>query len=109
MARMRFERAYALADDDVRARLRALGDYWRAKHGITLRWVSDELVELEGSKLGVTFRGEVQVREGRITADMEANWMAKKLGAQAYVERKLDAYLDPAASLAELEARAPRA
>ncbi len=108
MAQMRFERAYALDDDDVRARLRALGDYWRAKHGITLRWTSEERVELEGSKLGVTFRGEVLVGDKRIRADMEANWMAKKLGAQAYVERKLDAYLDPATPLAALQARVPR-
>ena len=107
MARMRFERTYTLDDDDVRARLRALGDYWRAKHGITLRWATDERVELEGSRLGVTFRGEVLVGGGKIRADMEANWMAKRLGAQAYVERKLDDYLDPSASLASLQARVP--
>ncbi|MEM1417751.1 MAG: polyhydroxyalkanoic acid system family protein [Myxococcota bacterium] len=108
MSRIQFERRYAQPDGEARERLKALGDYWVAKHGIDLRWPAEDRVRLEGSKLGVTFKGEVQVADGVIRADMEANWMAKKLGAQAYVEKKLDDYLDPAKSLEALRARIPR-
>ena len=106
MASMHFERAYTLAEDDARARLRALSDYWTKKHGIEIRWEGDT-VHLAGNKLGVKFSGSVRLGGGRLVADVETNWMAKKLGALDYVERKLDHYLDPAVALAELQAKVP--
>ncbi len=38
---------------------------------------------------------------------MNAGFLAERLGGRAYVERKLDDYLDPKKTLAELRARIP--
>lgn len=103
---MKLERRYDLSDDDVRVRLRALSDYWVKKHGIDIRWEGDT-IHLAGNKLGVKFSGAVTLGGGKISADVEANWMAKKLGALDYVERKLDHYLDPRMSLETLRAKIP--
>ncbi len=103
---MRFERQYALEDDDVVARLRALTDYWKARHGIDSEWDGGE-VRLRGRKMGVKYDAKVIIGGGVVRADVEAGFLAEKLGAPAYVERKVADYLDPANSLASLRSRIP--
>ena len=44
---------------------------------------------------------------GEVRAEVQVGWLADKLGGPAYVERKVDEYLDPATSLASLQARVP--
>ncbi|MFK7989691.1 MAG: polyhydroxyalkanoic acid system family protein [Sandaracinaceae bacterium] len=103
---MRFERPYELEDEDVVARLRALTDYWKAKHGIDSQWTGNG-VRLKGRKMGVKYDARVTIGGGQVRADVEAGFLAEKLGAPAYVERKVADYLDPAQSLSSLRARIP--
>ena len=49
---------------------------------------------------GVHARGQV------VHADVDAGFLAEKLGGRKYVEGKLEDYLNPARSLEELQARA---
>ncbi len=104
---MKLERTYDLGDEDALARLHALTDYWSKKHGVAVRWSGSD-VALEGKTLGVKFEGKVRVHGGRITADVDAGFLAEKLGGRKYVESKLDDYLDPRTSLDALRARIPR-
>lgn len=103
---MTLERRYDLSDDDALARAHALTEYWSKKHGVKVEWRERE-VRLFGRVLGVKFDGTVKVGGGMIRADMDAGFLAEKLGARQYVERKLDDYLDTAKTLDELRARIP--
>jgi len=103
---VRHEQSYAFDDEEALARLRALTDYWSAKHGVHTEW-KDFTAHLAGRKMGVKYRADVQLREGKLTAQVEVGFLAEKLGGPAYVRRKVADYLDPANSLASLRARVP--
>lgn len=104
---MRLSKTYGFDDDEARERLRALSDYWAAKYGIRTDWRGD-VAHISGKVRGVRFDGDVTVRDGRVDADIEAGFLAEKLGGRKYVEGKLEAYLDPGATLEALRARVPR-
>lgn len=104
---MKLERRYALSDDDARARAHALTDYWAKKHGVKVEWRGEGEVRLSGRVMGVKFDGVVHVGDGSVRAEMEAGFLAQKLGARSYVERKLDDYLDPVKTVEQLRARIP--
>jgi len=104
---MQFERHYELDDTEVLHRLQALTDYWQAKHGIVGIWTGRSLL-LKGRKMGVKYNARVTVGGGTIVAEVEAGFLAEKLGAPAYVERKVDDYLDPSNTLRSLQDRVPR-
>jgi len=100
-------RSYSFPEEEAIARLTALTDYWHAKHGLEVRWQGDR-VTLRGKVMGVKFDGDVRVGGGAVRAEVEAGFLAEKLGGRKYVEGKLDDYLDPATSLESLRARVPR-
>ena len=97
---------YQLNDDEALDRLRALSDYWLAKHRIAARWEGSD-VFFDGKVKGVKFNGKVSIGGGRVHADVKTGFLAEKLGGKAYVKGKLEDYLDPAKSLDELRARVP--
>lgn len=103
---MKFERRTALPASEVALRLKALTDYWDKKYGIGSSW-SGSSVRIKGKMMGVSFDGHVHVGEGRIDADVDAGFLAEKLGGKKYVEGKLDAYLDPSTTVEALRARIP--
>jgi hypothetical protein len=103
---MKFERRTALSASEVTDRLKALTDYWEKKYGIGSTW-SGSSVRIKGKMMGVSFDGQVRVGDGRIDADVDAGFLAEKLGGKKYVEGKLDAYLDPSATVEALRARIP--
>ncbi len=105
---MKLDRRHALSEDDALARAHALTDYWAKKHGVKVEWRGDTDVRLSGRVMGVKFDGLVHLGAGSISAEMDAGFLAEKLGGRAYVERKLDDYLDPAKTVEELRARIPR-
>ena len=102
----RVERTYTLGDDDAIARLKALADYWRTKHGVNCEW-SDSTARLVGRKLGVKYDATVVVGAGVVVVEVEVGLLAEKLGGPRYVERKVDEYLDPSHSIESLRARIP--
>ena len=104
---MHLVRPYDVDEEEALARLRALTDYWTKKHGIAAAWNGTE-VTLSGRVKGVKFDGTIRVGAGCLEGDVNAGFLAEKLGGRQYVERKLADYLDPAKTLAELRARIPR-
>jgi hypothetical protein len=103
---MKFARSTPLAATEVVERLKALTDYWDKKYGIGGTW-SGQTVRLKGKMMGVSFDGTVRISEGRLEADVDAGFLAEKLGGKKYVEGKLDTYLDPQTSIEALRARIP--
>ena len=101
---MKLERTYSFSDQEARARIRALTDYWATKYGVRVGW-SDHGAHIAGKVKGVGFEGNLEVLGGRLVADIKAGFLAEKLGGRHYVESKLETYLDPAQTLDELEAR----
>lgn len=104
---MVLDRRYPMDDEDALARGKALTEYWSRKHGVRITW-SGPTATIAGRVMGVKFEGTVRVEKGIIHAEMSAGFLAEKLGARAYVERKLDDYFDPTHPLSELLGRIPR-
>ena len=101
-----YQREYSCDDAEALARLKSLGDYWQKKWGIVPRW-EGTTAHFDGRVKGVKFKGTVSIEGGRVDAKMNAGFLAEKLGARAYVARKVDDYLNPANSLESLAARVP--
>lgn len=103
---MHLDQPYSHTDEEAVARLVALTDYWVAAHGLKVSW-DGGTATIKGRVKGVKFDGEVLVGGGHVKADVQAGFLAEKLGGRRYVEGKLADYLDPANSLEELRARVP--
>ena len=97
---------FSMDDAEALDRLRALGAYWEAKHGVRTEWTG-ATGRLVGRKMGVKYDGTVRIADGVVQIEVDAGWLADKLGAPAYVERKVRDYLDPDHSLEALRARVP--
>lgn len=96
---------YSCEDDVALARMHALADYWLAKYQIVTTW-SGAKATIRGKVLKVKFDGNIAVENGSVSAQVEAGFLAEKLGGKKYVQRKVREYLDPSVSLEELQARA---
>jgi hypothetical protein len=103
---MRLDKSYDFDDAEALDRMRALTDYWWAKHGVKSEWDGPN-VRLKGRKMGVKYDARVTVGDGKVVAEVEAGFLAEKLGAPRYVEGKVDDYLDPANTVESLRARIP--
>ncbi len=90
-----------LSKEEAKARLVALGEYLKNKHGIQVAWTGDAatvrgkylVVNIEGS---LAFEGQKAVFDGK---DPGFLWRGK---AKDYLTNKLGVYLDPATKLEDL-------
>jgi hypothetical protein len=103
---MKIARSFTMPTDEALARLHALSDYWSTKYGLSVTW-DGNMGRISGKVRGVRFDGHMRVEPGRLTADIQAGFLAERLGGKKYVEGKLDDYLNPARTLEELRARIP--
>ncbi len=103
---MKIDRNFDMPIDEALERLHALSDYWAGKYGISVTWAGHQ-GRISGKVRGVKFDGHLCVETGRLTAEIQAGFLAERLGGKKYVEGKLDDYLSPARSLEELRARIP--
>jgi hypothetical protein len=101
---MKLEKDHAFTRDEAVARIRALTDYWDTKHGTSTTW-SGNSARITGKVKGVSFDGHFSVEERRLLADVKVGFFAEMIGGKAYVERKVDDYLNPGNSLESLQAR----
>jgi len=103
---MKIDRSFTMPMDEAMERLGALSDYWLAKYGVSVTW-DGQTGRVMGKVRGVKFDGQIRVEPGRLTADIQAGFLAERLGGKKYVEGKLDDYLNPAHTMEELRARVP--
>ena len=91
-----------MSQEDAKARLVALGDYFKNKHGIDVAWSGDRasikgkymVVAIDGT---LSFEGQKAVFEGK---DPGFLWRNK---AKDYLQNKLSTYLDPRTPLEDLK------
>lgn len=98
---MEIDYKHALTEEDARARLERLGSYLANKHGIKVDWNGTK-AKFFGKYLVVTIDGELAVAPGVVTfrgADPGFLWRKK---ATQYIQGKLEKYLDPKLTLADL-------
>ncbi len=104
---MKLEQTYSCSEADALARLQSLTDYWSAQHGLTATWQGGN-AHVHGKVKGVKFDARVRVGGGKILADVDAGFLAEKLGGRKYVEGKLRDYMDENNSIEALRARVPQ-
>ena len=99
---MEIDFPYALSDDDARARLQLLGQYLQNRHGIQITWLEDTRAKFAGKYLVVRIVGELVFGNGRARFQGEDPGFLWRNRAKDYIQSKLEKYLDPSASPAEL-------
>jgi hypothetical protein len=104
---MKLEKQHNFSRDEAVERLRALTDYWSTKYGINTRW-DDNRAIIKGKAKGISFDGAITVHDSQLTGEVKTSWLAEKIGGRAYVEGKINDYLNPGVSLEELQARLHR-
>ncbi|HEY3357748.1 MAG TPA: polyhydroxyalkanoic acid system family protein [Polyangia bacterium] len=98
---MKIERKHNFTLDEAKQRIQALTEYWQAKHGIKTEW-SGNSAKTKGKVKGINFDAKVDVAEKQIVCEADVGFLAERLGARSYVEKKLGEYLDPATPAASL-------
>ncbi|MEM9068678.1 MAG: polyhydroxyalkanoic acid system family protein [Myxococcota bacterium] len=92
---------YDCDDAEALERMLALSAYWDRKYGVRMNW-EGSTATLDGRTKGVKYKGIVKVGAGRVYAEIDAGFLAEKLGGRKYVEKKVRQYLDPQKTVAEL-------
>jgi hypothetical protein len=99
---MNFEYNHTLPEDDVRARIEALGEYLTNRHKIDVTWSGDRAMFHGRFKKLVKIVGELSLAEGKVLfagKDPGRVWRGQAI---KYIRGKLDAYLDPGTPLDSL-------
>ena len=98
---MRIERTHSFSPEEAKNRLQALTNYWKNKYGVQPEW-SGTTLRCKGEVRGIKFDARMTMDGNRISCEADVGWLAEKLGARSYIEKKLDEYLDPKRALADL-------
>ena len=95
---------HAFPPKEAKQRIEALTTYWSERYAMKGSW-SARGYRIRGKSKGIRFDALFQLAERRVDVQVEVPFFARPIGRD-YVQRKLRMYLDPAASLAELQALA---
>ena len=99
---MEIDFPYALSETDAKARLEILGQYLANKHGIKVAWIDDTRAKFTGKYLVVKIDGELSLGGGRARFKGEDPGFLWRNRAKDYIQGKLEKYLDPKATAADL-------
>jgi hypothetical protein len=99
---MKFEYSYSLPTEEVRDRLRALGDYLTNRHNVTVAWDGDRARFNGRFKKVVAIDGELSFSDGKIMFLGKDPGLALRGQATKYLKKKLELYLDPETPLGQL-------
>lgn len=98
---MKIERTHSFPGDEAQQRILALTEYWGSKYGIKSEWTGGS-ARIKGRVKGISFDAKVDVGATKITCEADVGFLAERLGARSYIEKKLDEYLAPATALPAL-------
>lgn len=101
---MKLQKPHTFSREEAIARVQALTTYWDTRYGTSTSWQGNQAT-ITGKVKGIKFNGTFTVDDRELRADVKVGFLAEKIGGKDYVERKLAAYLDPKATLKELQAR----
>ena len=82
--------------------MRALGEYFSNKHGLKVAWEGDDRATIRGKYLVVSIEGSVTLEPGKVVFDGKDPGMLWRGKARDYLKHKLEKYLDPKTSAADL-------
>ena len=99
---MEIDFPYALSEADAKARLEILGQYLANKHGIKVSWLDPMRARFSGKYLVVKIDGELTLGDGRARFKGEDPGFLWRSRAKDYIQGKLEKYLDPKATPADL-------
>jgi hypothetical protein len=102
---MELEHSHQFDQAEARERVRALADYLANKHGMQVSWLDDDRAHVKGKYTIVAIDVEVAVEPGKVKVKGKDPGMLWRSPAKKYVAGKLEAYLNPAASAADLPRR----
>ena len=92
---MNLEYPHTLPEDDVRARIEALGEYLTNRHKLAVIWVGDRATFQGRFKKLVKIVGELSLVQGKVIFSGKDPGRVWRGQAIKYIRGKLDAYLDP--------------
>jgi len=98
---MQIDFPHTLSQDDAKARLEALGDYLRNRHGIQVTWQGDKAA-FKGRYMVVKFSGELTFGDGVVHFRGEDPGILWRKRATNYLLGKLTKYLDPGVEIETL-------
>lgn len=101
---MHIDYPHNLPQQEARARLEALGDYLRNKHGIGVTWSGDQAA-IAGRYKIVKIEGAVQLKPGSVVFDGKDPGLLWRKQAKEYLTYKLSRYLDPGTPVDQLPRR----
>ena len=99
---MEIDFSYALSDPDAKSRLEILGHYLCNRHGIKVTWVDPQRAKFSGKYLVVKIDGELTLDGGHARFKGEDPGFLWRSRAKDYIQGKLEKYLDPKATPADL-------
>jgi hypothetical protein len=99
---MEIDYPYALSEADAKARLEILGQYLANKHGIKVSWLDPTRAKFSGKYLVVKIDGELTLDGGHARFRGEDPGFLWRSRAKDYIQGKLEKYLDPKATPADL-------
>jgi hypothetical protein len=99
---MRIEQAHGFSNEEAKARLQALGEYFQNKHGIAVTWSGDRAT-VKGKYLVVGIEGELSFEPGKAIFEGKDPGMLWRGKARDYISEKLKTYLDASHKLEELK------
>lgn len=102
MATMKFDVSHSLPKDEAKQRVQKLVDYWGDKYGVKCTW-EGEKARVNGKVMGITLDANFEVKEGCVIGEGTDPGMLLRGQAKKYIQGKIDAFLDPAKSNADLD------
>jgi hypothetical protein len=94
---------HAFDDSEARARIKALTDYWSSRYAMEGAW-QGERFRIAGKTKGIRFEATFTMAPRRVEVQVKVPLIARRIGRE-YVDRKLQDYLDPGKTLAQLQGR----
>jgi hypothetical protein len=91
---MKIECTHSFSVDEAKQRMQALTEYWQNRYGVTTEWMGNR-GRTKGKVKGINFDARVDVAEKHVVCEADIGFLAERLGARSYVEKKLEDYLDP--------------
>ena len=99
---LRIDHSHSLPAEDARERIRALGDYLKNKHGLSVSWDGEDRASIRGKYLVVSIEGTVVLEPGKVRFEGKDPGMLWRGKAKDYLSAKLQKYLNPSTPVADL-------
>ena len=96
------EHNHQFAQDEAKARVKALADYMSNKHGMQVQWTGEESFRMQGKYKVVNIDATITLSENKIQVTGKDPGMLWRGPAKAYITKKLEQYLNPGTSVDSL-------